>query len=219
MDWRADTGSTGRSSVARHDAGACSKQSACYHQLRTEVSGRKRHHPSGRRRLRPLRRGKYRRTKLPGLRSREQIVCTMKGSTLELQWPTEVLPSLLKGTFWRGCTPSGSTTCARTCVESLLPPWSVSSHWRLIARTIRQFLPLRKRLLALDDLHDGAYEALIRSAATRGARREAFGYYKRYETALDEYGAGPTRRISELIEKVRSGEEIGTNSRNLLGVV
>ena len=69
--------------------------------------------------------------------------------------------------------------------------------------------PLAERLLALDDLHDGAYEALIRSAAARGARREAFTYFKRYETALEEYGAGPTRKISELIEKVRSGEEIG----------
>ena len=68
--------------------------------------------------------------------------------------------------------------------------------------------PLAERLLGLDDLHDGAYEALIRSAATRGARREAFTYYKRYENALDEYGAGPTRKISELIEKVRAGEEI-----------
>ena len=94
---------------------------------------------------------------------------------------------------------------------------------RLIAlevdRENYQAIPgLAERLLALDDLHDGAYEALIRSAATRGARREAFGYYKRYETALDEYGAGPTRRISELIERVRSGEEIGTNSRGSLGV-
>ena len=66
--------------------------------------------------------------------------------------------------------------------------------------------PLAERLLGLDDLHDGAYEALIRSAAARGARREAFTYYKRYENALDEYGAGPTRKISELIEKVRAGE-------------
>ncbi len=66
--------------------------------------------------------------------------------------------------------------------------------------------PLAERLLGLDDLHDGAYEALIRSAAHRGARREAFTYYKRYENALDEYGAGPTRKISELIEKVRAGE-------------
>lgn len=84
---------------------------------------------------------------------------------------------------------------------------------RLIAlevdRDNHQAIPrLAERLLVLDDLHDGAYEALIRSAALRGARREAFGYYKRYETALDEYGAGPTRKISELIEKVRSGEEI-----------
>lgn len=66
--------------------------------------------------------------------------------------------------------------------------------------------PLAERLLGLDDLHDGAYEALIRSAAARGARREAFTYYKRYENALDEYGAGPTRKIRELIEKVRAGE-------------
>ncbi len=65
---------------------------------------------------------------------------------------------------------------------------------------------LAERLLALDDLHDGAYEALIRSAATRGARREAFTYFKRYQTALDEYGAGPARRITELMERVRSGE-------------
>ncbi len=91
---------------------------------------------------------------------------------------------------------------------------------RLIAlevdRDNYQAIPgLAERLLALDDLHDGAYEALIRSAATRGARREAFGYYKRYETALDEYGAGPTRRISSLIEKVRSGEEIGSISGDL----
>lgn len=91
---------------------------------------------------------------------------------------------------------------------------------RLIAlevdRDNYQAIPgLAERLLALDDLHDGAYEALIRSAATRGARREAFGYYKRYETALDEYGAGPTRRISSLIEKVRSGEEIGSVSGDL----
>lgn len=68
--------------------------------------------------------------------------------------------------------------------------------------------PLAERLLGLDDLHDGAYEALIRSAAARGARREAFTYFKRYENALDEYGAGPTRRISELIDKVRAGTEI-----------
>lgn len=68
--------------------------------------------------------------------------------------------------------------------------------------------PLAERLLALDDLHDGAYEALIRSAAARGARREAFTYYKRYENALEEYGAGPTRKIKELMEKVRSGEEV-----------
>ncbi len=68
--------------------------------------------------------------------------------------------------------------------------------------------PLAERLLGLDDLHDGAYEALIRSAASRGARREAFTYFKRYENALDEYGAGPTRRITELIEKVRAGEEV-----------
>ena len=65
---------------------------------------------------------------------------------------------------------------------------------------------LGERLLSLDDLHDGAYEALIRSAATRGARREAFGYFKRYEAALDNYGAGPARRITELMEKVRAGE-------------
>lgn len=68
--------------------------------------------------------------------------------------------------------------------------------------------PLAERLLGLDDLHDGAYEALIRSAAARGARREAFSYFKRYESALDEYGAGPTRRISELIGKVRAGEGV-----------
>ena len=91
---------------------------------------------------------------------------------------------------------------------------------RLIAlevdRDNYQAIPgLAERLLALDDLHDGAYEALIRSAATRGARREAFGYYKRYETALEEYGAGPTRRISSLIEKVRSGEEVGAVSDDL----
>jgi DNA-binding SARP family transcriptional activator len=67
---------------------------------------------------------------------------------------------------------------------------------------------LAERLLSLDDLHDGAYEALIRSAATRGARREAFGYFKRYEAALDSYGAGPARRISELMEKVRAGEVV-----------
>jgi DNA-binding SARP family transcriptional activator len=66
--------------------------------------------------------------------------------------------------------------------------------------------PLAERLLALDDLHDGAYEALIRSAAVRGARREAFSYYNRYEAALDTYGAGPARRISELMTKVRAGE-------------
>lgn len=67
---------------------------------------------------------------------------------------------------------------------------------------------LAERLLALDDLHDGAYEALIRSAATRGARREAFSYYKRYEAALDAYGAGPARRITELMARVRSGDDI-----------
>lgn len=66
--------------------------------------------------------------------------------------------------------------------------------------------PLAERLLALDDLHDGAYEALIRSAASRGARREAFSYFNRYEAALDAYGAGPARRISELMNKVRAGE-------------
>jgi len=66
--------------------------------------------------------------------------------------------------------------------------------------------PLAERLLVLDDLHDGAYEALIRSAAARGARREAFTYFKRYESALDAYGAGPARRITELMERVRSGE-------------
>jgi DNA-binding SARP family transcriptional activator len=65
---------------------------------------------------------------------------------------------------------------------------------------------LAEQLLALDDLHDGAYEALIRSAAARGARREAFTYYNRYETALDSYGAGPARRITELMSKVRAGE-------------
>ncbi|MBS1912394.1 MAG: AAA family ATPase [Bacteroidetes bacterium] len=66
--------------------------------------------------------------------------------------------------------------------------------------------PLAERLLALDDLHDGAYEALIRSAAARGARREAFSYFNRYEAALDAYGAGPARRISELMTRVRAGE-------------
>lgn len=66
--------------------------------------------------------------------------------------------------------------------------------------------PLAERLLVLDDLHDGAYEALIRSAAARGARREAFTYFKRYETALDAYGAGPARKISELMERVRAGD-------------
>jgi len=65
---------------------------------------------------------------------------------------------------------------------------------------------LAERLLVLDDLHDGAYEALIRSAAARGARREAFTYFKRYESALDAYGAGPARKISELMARVRSGE-------------
>lgn len=67
--------------------------------------------------------------------------------------------------------------------------------------------PLAERLLAIDDLHDGAYEALIRSAAARGARREAFGLFKRYEDALEEYGAGPARRITALMDRVRSGEE------------
>ncbi|MBL7987067.1 MAG: AAA family ATPase [Chlorobi bacterium] len=66
--------------------------------------------------------------------------------------------------------------------------------------------PLAERLLTLDDLHDGAYEALIRSAAARGARREAFSYFQRYEAALDTYGAGPTRRITELMNKVRAGD-------------
>jgi DNA-binding SARP family transcriptional activator len=66
--------------------------------------------------------------------------------------------------------------------------------------------PLAERLLSLDDLHDGAYEALIRSAAARGARREAFSYFNRYEAALDAYGAGPARRITELMTKVRAGE-------------
>jgi len=66
--------------------------------------------------------------------------------------------------------------------------------------------PLAERLLALDDLHDGAYEALIRSAAARGARREAFSYFNRYEAALDAYGAGPARRITELMGRVRAGE-------------
>lgn len=65
---------------------------------------------------------------------------------------------------------------------------------------------LAERLLGLDDLHDGAYEALIRSAAARGARREAFSYFNRYEAALDAYGAGPARRITELMNKVRAGE-------------
>jgi DNA-binding SARP family transcriptional activator len=66
--------------------------------------------------------------------------------------------------------------------------------------------PLADRLLTLDDLHDGAYEALIRSAAARGARREAFTLFKRYEDALEEYGAGPARRITTLIDRVRAGE-------------
>jgi DNA-binding SARP family transcriptional activator len=66
--------------------------------------------------------------------------------------------------------------------------------------------PLAERLLALDDLHDGAYEALIRSAAARGARREAFSYFNRYEAALDAYGAGPARKITELMGRVRAGE-------------
>ncbi|MBC8144900.1 MAG: hypothetical protein H7X80_04890, partial [bacterium] len=65
---------------------------------------------------------------------------------------------------------------------------------------------LADRLLAIDDLHDGAYEALIRSAAARGARREAFGLFKRYEDALEEYGAGPAKRITSLMDKVRAGE-------------
>ncbi len=65
---------------------------------------------------------------------------------------------------------------------------------------------LAERLLALDDLHDGAYEALIRSAAARGARREAFSYFNRYEAALDAYGAGPARKVTELMNKVRAGE-------------
>jgi DNA-binding SARP family transcriptional activator len=65
---------------------------------------------------------------------------------------------------------------------------------------------LAEKLLALDDLHDGAYEALIKSAAARGARREAFSYFNRYEAALDTYGAGPARRITELMSKVRAGE-------------
>lgn len=78
-----------------------------------------------------------------------------------------------------------------------------------IERENYQAVPaLAERLLGLDDLHDGAYEALIRSAAARGARREAFTYFKRYQNALDEYGAGPTRRVSELIDKVRAGEEV-----------
>jgi|GEM_PF-2181143 len=68
--------------------------------------------------------------------------------------------------------------------------------------------PLAEQLLALDDLHDGAYEALIRSAAARGARREAFTWYKRYEAALDAYDARPTRRIAELMDRVRSGETV-----------
>jgi DNA-binding SARP family transcriptional activator len=66
--------------------------------------------------------------------------------------------------------------------------------------------PLADRLLTLDDLHDGAYEALIRSAAARGARREAFTHFKRYEDALEEYGAGPARRITTLMDRVRAGE-------------
>lgn len=65
---------------------------------------------------------------------------------------------------------------------------------------------LADRLLSIDDLHDGAYEALIRSAAARGARREAFGLFKRYEDALEEYGAGPAKRITSLMDKVRAGE-------------
>jgi len=43
-------------------------------------------------------------------------------------------------------------------------------------------------------------------AALRGARREAFSYFKRYETVLDSYGAGPARRITELMTKVRAGD-------------
>jgi DNA-binding SARP family transcriptional activator len=66
--------------------------------------------------------------------------------------------------------------------------------------------PLAERLLSLDDLHDGAYEALIRSAAARGARREAFSYFNRYEAALDVYGAGPARKVTELMNRVRAGE-------------
>ena len=66
--------------------------------------------------------------------------------------------------------------------------------------------PLAERLLALDDLHDGAYEALIRSAAARGARREAFSYFNRYEAALDTYGAGPARKVTELMNRVRAGD-------------
>jgi DNA-binding SARP family transcriptional activator len=66
--------------------------------------------------------------------------------------------------------------------------------------------PLADRLLAIDDLHDGAYEALIRSAAARGARREAFSLFKRYEDTLEEYGAGPARRITTLMDRVRAGE-------------
>ena len=66
--------------------------------------------------------------------------------------------------------------------------------------------PLAERLLALVDLHDGAYDSLIRSAAARGARREAFSYFNRYEAALDAYGAGPARKITELMGRVRAGE-------------
>ena len=66
--------------------------------------------------------------------------------------------------------------------------------------------PLADHLLGIDDLHDGAYEALIRSAAARGARREAFSLFKRYEDALEEYGAGPAKRITSLMDRVRAGE-------------
>lgn len=94
-----------------------------------------------------------------------------------------------------------------TALERLMALEVDRENFRAIPR-------LAERLLALDDLHDGAYEALIRAAAARGARREAFTWYKRYETALEEYGAGPTRKISQLIEKVRAGEEIGTESES-----
>ncbi|HVK39838.1 MAG TPA: AAA family ATPase [Candidatus Kapabacteria bacterium] len=76
-----------------------------------------------------------------------------------------------------------------------------------IERENYQAVPeLADRLLTIDDLHDGAYEALIRSAAARGARREAFSLFKRYEDALEEYGAGPARRITTLMDRVRAGE-------------